>query len=43
MSLLTKDSLTKAEQLLAAARAGAPATRWSQLSHPHRLKEKTSP
>ena len=34
MSLLTKDSLTKAEQLLAAARAGAPATRWSQLSHP---------
>jgi transcriptional regulator PpsR len=33
-NLLTKDSLTKAEQLLAAARAGAPATRWSQLSHP---------
>ena len=34
-SLLTKDSLAKAELMLAAARAGAPASsRWSQLSHP---------
>lgn len=34
MSLLTKDSLSKAHTLLAAARAGSPAARWSQLSHP---------
>ena len=33
-SLLTKDSLAKAELMLAAARAGSPAPRWSQLSHP---------